>query len=399
MTAALQEKRNVAILVVSQTLYLIASVTVMTLSGVVGQQLSAYPALATLPIAMMTIGTLVSTFPASMYMKRVGRRLGFVTGAAMGGVLGGLLCFAAIAWQSFWLFCLGSGLLGLYQAFAMYYRFAAADVASPGFRSRAISYVMAGGVVAAFLGPWNASTVDLIGAVPLGGPYLTVAAAAVVAIALLTRLQVPASGEPQPGAQSRPLAAIARQPGFLVAVLSGASGYAVMMLVMTATPLAMRANGFGMDQVALVMQCHVLAMFAPSFFTGGLIARYGVSQILLAGSGLLATALLVATLGQGLEVFLLALIALGLGWNFLFLGGSTLLATVHSEAERGKVQGINDFIIFSLVALGSLLSGTLLHHIGWIALNLSVLPVTVVVIAATLWMKMGEPRQRTRVAS
>lgn len=384
------EKRNVGILVISQTLYLIASITVMTLSGVVGQQLSAYPALATLPIAMMTIGTLVSTFPASMYMKWAGRRIGFITGAGIGGLGGGALSFAAIAMESFWLFCAGSALLGLYQGFAMYYRFAAADVASVSFRSRAISYVMAGGVVAAFLGPWNASAADWLAAVPMGGPYLVIGASALLALALLSVLQVPASGEARSGDQGRPLAEVARQPGFRVAVLAGASAYAIMILVMTATPLAMRAQHFGMDDVAFVMQCHVLAMFAPSFFTGGLIARYGISQILLAGAGLLALALLVATLGQGLGYFLVALIALGLGWNFSFIGGSTLLSTVHSEAERGKVQGINDLIIFALVAVGSLLSGTLLHLVGWEVLNLSVLPFPVVVALVTVWYKLSQ---------
>lgn len=238
------EKRNVGILVIGQTLFMIASITVMTLSGVVGQQLSPDPGLATLPIAMMMLGTVVFTLPASLYMKRVGRRLGFITGATLGGVVGGLLAFTAVAVESFWLFCAGNLLLGLYQGFAMYYRFAAADVASPTFRSRAISYVMAGGVVAAFLGPWNASTASgWVASAPWGGPYLVIAVLALVAVVLLSFLRVPASGEPQPGDLSRPMRAIAAQPAFMVAVLAGAAGYAIMILVMTATSLAMRAEG------------------------------------------------------------------------------------------------------------------------------------------------------------
>ena len=380
-----REKQNVAILVTSQTLFMIASITVMTLSGVVGQQLSSEPSLATLPIAMMMIGTVISTLPASLYMKRVGRRLGFVTGATLGGVAGGLLSFIAIALGSFWLFCAANLLLGLYQGFAMYYRFAAADVASPAFRSRAISWVMAGGVVAAFLGPWNASAgSQLLASVPLGGPYLVIAALAFCAIGLLTQLRVPMSGEPQPGETSRAMGEIAALPTFKVAIIAAALGYAIMVLVMTATPLAMRGRGFEMSDVAFIMQWHVLGMFAPSFFTGSLIARFGFRRILLIGATLLVGTVIIANAGQTLTHFWLALVLLGVGWNFLFVGGSAMLATVHTEAERGKVQGVNDLIIFSLVAVGSLLAGQLLHFLGWEMLNMAMLPAILVVIFAIM---------------
>ncbi|MGM0987091.1 MAG: MFS transporter [Pseudomonadota bacterium] len=391
MEPASREKHNVAILVTSQVLFMIAAITVMTLSGVVGQQLSPDPGLATLPIAMMMLGTVASTLPASLYMKRVGRRRGFITGASLGGVAGGLLSFAAVALGAFWVFCAGNLLLGLYQGFAMYYRFAAADVASPAFRSRAISLVMAGGVAAAFLGPWNASAAtDLVAAVPLGGPYLVIALLALLAIALLTQLRVPSSGEPQPGETSRPMAVIAARPSFRVAVLAGAVGYAIMVLVMTATPLAMRARGFEMHQVAFIMQWHVLGMFAPSFVTGSLIVRFGVPRILLAGGLLLTGTVAVANLGTALAHFWVALVLLGIGWNFLFVGGSALLSTVHGEAERGKVQGVNDLIIFSLVALGSLMAGALLHRLGWEALNLAMLPAILIVMLATLWLGVSQ---------
>ncbi|MCE8034050.1 MFS transporter [Halomonas sp. MCCC 1A11057] len=394
MESARREKQNVAILVASQVLFMVASITVMTLSGVVGQQLSPDPGLATLPIAMMMLGTVVSTLPASLYMKRVGRRRGFITGASLGGVAGGLLSFGAIALGSFWLFCAGNLLLGLYQGFAMYYRFAAADVASPAFRSRAISFVMAGGVAAAFLGPWNASAATgLIAGVPSGGPYLVIAILALLAIGLLTQLRVPPSGEPQPGATSRPMAEIATLPKFRVAVLAGAVGYAIMILVMTATPLAMRAQGFEMSQVAFIMQWHVLGMFAPSFVTGSLIARFGAQRILLSGATLLIGTVLVANLGTSLAHFWVALVLLGVGWNFLFVGGSAMLSTVHSEAERGKVQGINDLIIFTLVAIGSLMAGQLLHRLGWEALNLAMLPLILLVALATLWFSMKAKSQ------
>ncbi len=390
----LQEKRNVAILVTSQTLYMVASITVMTLSGVVGLQLSPDPGMATLPIAMMMLGALVSTLPASLFMKRVGRQTGFITGAALGGVAGGVLAFTGIAQQSFALFCAGNLLIGLYQGFAMYYRFAAADVASPAFRSRAISFVMAGGVVAAFLGPWNASlTNDWVTSVPDGSPYLIIAALALLAILLLAFLRVPPSGEPQPGDLSRPLIEIASQPQFVVAALAASVGYAVMALVMTATPLSMRAAGYERSQMALVMQWHVLGMFAPSFITGSLIARFGVSRIILTGCALLVGTALIASQGNSLVHFFVALVLLGIGWNFLFIGGSTLLTGTHSETERGKVQGVNDLLIFTMVAASSLLAGKLLHLLGWASMNLAMLPMVALVVAATLWLTFRQRRQ------
>ncbi|MGM0616377.1 MAG: MFS transporter [Pseudomonadota bacterium] len=384
-----REKLNVAILVVSQMLFMVATITVMTLSGVVGQQLSPNPAYATLPIAIMMIGTVTSTLPASLFMKRVGRRMGFILGAGLGGVGGGLVSLGGIAAGSFWLFCAGNLLIGLYQGFAMYYRFAAVDVASPGFRSKAISLVMAGGVVAAFLGPWNASaTLDWVPGVPSGGPYLIIALLALFAIGLLSQLKVPASGEPQPGEVTRPMASIARQPRFRVAVIAGAIGYGVMVLVMTATPLAMRGQGFEMSQVAFIMQWHVLGMYAPSFFTGSLISRFGVERILTAGVVILLGTVLFSNLGTSMAHFWVALVLLGIGWNFLFIGGSALLAATHSEAERGKVQGVNDLIIFSLVAVGSLMSGQLLHHLGWETLNLAMLlPILIIAIALVGWQQ------------
>lgn len=384
------EKRNVAILVISQVMFMVAAITVMTLSGVVGQQLSPAPDLATLPIAIMMLGTVISTLPASLFMKKVGRRRGFIVGAAVGGAGGGVLSFAGIANQSFVMFCLGSLLLGLYQGFAMYYRFAALDVASPSFRSRAISFVLAGGVVAAFLGPWNASNMgNLVPTVPFGGPYLIIAFLAVVAIALLSQLKVPSAGEPHEGESTRPLRTIVRSPAFMVALSAGAIAYAIMVLVMTATPLAMRAQAFDMRQVAFIMQWHVLGMYAPSFFTGTLIARIGLGRTLMAGCLILVGSAVASQMGSTLMHFWVALVLLGVGWNFLFIGGSTLLASLHTEAERGKVQGINDLVIFTMVTLGSLMSGTLMHHLGWEMMNLLMLAPIGIVVLSILWMRFN----------
>lgn len=386
MSTYAREKKNVAILVTSQLLFMIASITVTTLSGVIGQQLSPDPSLATLPISLMMIGTLLSTLPASLYMKRVGRRRGFITGASLGGIGGASLSVFAITQESFLLFCLGNMLIGLYQGFAMYYRFAAADVASPAFRSRAISFVMAAGLVAAFLGPWNASKMtNLIPNIPNAGPFVMIAVFAVLAILLLSQLRVPPTGEPQPGDTERPMKHIVRQPTFLVALLSGTVGYTVMALVMTATPLALRARGFDMGEVAFIIQWHVLGMFAPSFITGGLISRFGVDRIILTGTLVFLGSIVVALMGETLTHFWFSLVLLGIGWNFLFISGSALVATTHTESERGKVQGMNDLVIFSFVAAGSLMAGTLLHTLGWAKLNLAMLPAILLVGIVTWW--------------
>ncbi|MCO4321019.1 MFS transporter [Aliidiomarina quisquiliarum] len=386
MSTYAREKKNVAILVTSQLLFMIASITVTTLSGVIGQQLSPDPSLATLPISLMMIGTLLSTLPASLYMKRVGRRRGFITGASLGGIGGASLSVFAITQESFLLFCLGNMLIGLYQGFAMYYRFAAADVASPAFRSRAISFVMAAGLVAAFLGPWNASKMtNLIPNIPNAGPFVMIAVFAVLAILLLSQLRVPPTGEPQPGDTERPMKYIVRQPTLLVALLSGTVGYTVMALVMTATPLALRARGYDMGEVAFIIQWHVLGMFAPSFITGGLISRFGVDRIILTGTLVFLGSIVVALMGETLTHFWFSLVLLGIGWNFLFISGSALVATTHTESERGKVQGMNDLVIFSFVAAGSLMAGTLLHTLGWAKLNLAMLPAILLVGIVTWW--------------
>jgi MFS family permease len=385
MAATSLERRNVGILAANQALFLIAAITVMTLSGIVGQRLTPNPALATLPVAMMMIGVVVTSLPASLLMKRVGRRAGFITGTLVGGAAGGALSVLAISLESFALFCLGSLLLGIYQAFANLHRFAAADAASPAFESRAISLVLAGGVVAAFLGPLNASrTIDLVPGITHAGPYAVLVVLSLAGGALHLLLRIPDEQQARTGPQ-RPVGVVAAQPAFGVAVLAGTVGYAVMILVMTATPLAMRSAGFDLADAATVMQWHVLGMFAPSFVTGHLIARFGLPRVLLAGAAILTGAVGAAVAGQGKAHFWLALVLLGIGWNFLYVGGSALLARTHRPAERGKIQGLNELVVFSAVAIGSLAAGALLHTVGWTTLNLLLLPFIASTAVATLW--------------
>lgn len=379
------ERRNVAILATNQALFLIAAITVMTLGGLVGEQLTPDPALATLPIAMMMIGVVVASVPASLLMKKVGRRSGFVTGTLVGGVAGGGVSVLAISVGSFALFCVGNLLLGVYQAFANLHRFAAADAAGPAFESKAISLVLAGGVVAAFLGPLNASrATDLLPGITGAGPYAIIVVLSLAGGALHLWLRIPHEQQARTGYQ-RPVTAIAAQPAFGVAVLAATVGYAVMILVMTATPLAMRDAGFGLADAATIMQWHVLGMFAPSFVTGHLIARFGLPAMLLAGAAVLTASVGAAVTGQSMAHFWLALVLLGVGWNFLYVGGSALLAQTHLPAERGKIQGLNEFVVFTAVALGSLAAGALLHTVGWTALNLLLLPFVAATAAVTLW--------------
>jgi MFS family permease len=390
-----RERINVTILASNQALFLIAAITVMTLSGLVGQRLAPNPALATLPVAMMMIGVVLAALPASLFMKRMGRRAGFIAGALVGGAGGGALSVVAIDLDAFWLFCAGNLLLGVYQAFANYHRFAAADAASPAFESQAISLVLAGGVVAAFLGPLNASrTTDLIASAPDGGPYAIIVGLAVLGSGLHAWLKIPDEHQARTGPQ-RPLGEIVRGGSFQVALLAATVGYAIMILVMTATPLAMQAAGFGLPRAATIMQWHVLGMFAPSFVTGHLIARFGLPNILLAGAAALAGSVGAAVAGSSMGHFWLALVLLGIGWNFLFVAGSALLATTHTPAERGKVQGVNELVIFTAVAIGSLLAGVLLHTVGWATLNLLLLPFVIVTAIVTWrWRRQTRPDPR-----
>lgn len=375
------EVGNVLILAGSQSLFTITTITVMTLASVIGLRLSTDPALATLPIALMMLATVLTTLPASLLMKRIGRRAGFILGASVGGALGSILMLTGVARSSFTFFCAGMFLIGIYQSFAMYYRFAAADVTRVQFRSRAISFVMAGGVVAAVLGPLNArASLGLIPSVLLGEPFLVTLLVSLLAIALLSLLKVPADGAMSPEQLStRPLAVLARHRGFLPAVLASMVSFSLMVLYMTVTPLGMQEQGFSLTQITIVVQSQVLSMFIPAFFTGILINRFGLLPILWSGVALMSAAMLIGAVSASLPVYMASRIALGVGWNFLFVGGAVLLSTTHTSAERGKVQGVNDQAMFIVAALGSIAAAILLQRLGWNMLHLaSLLPVALV---------------------
>ncbi len=387
-----------AVLAVCQALFNSGGVIAITLGGLVGFNLAGDKTLATLPVTMVVGGTALATIPASLLMGRIGRRLGFMLGAGI-GTLGALIATLGIFLGDFAIFCLGSLLLGIHSGFAHYYRFAAADVASAVFRPKAISLVLAGGVAAGYLGPEIAKyTKDLISLHAFAGTYMAAAALSALSVLLLSFVDVPLPTAAEAAAVRRPLSAIARQPVFMIAALSGMVGYGFMNLLMTATPLAMTQHyHFHFNQAATVIQWHVVAMFAPSFFTGALIARAGALNVILAGVAINLLCVAVAMAGVAYENFWLSLTLLGLGWNFMYVGGSTLLTESYRPAERAKTQAANDFLVFFTVAVSSLSSGALLHRGGWVTILFLALPWLGLAAIATLVLMMS--RRRANLAA
>jgi len=385
---ALRAKKNVAVLAVCQALFTAATSILTATGGLVGYRLAADKSLATLPVTAVVVGIAVATIPASLLMGRVGRRAGFVVGALIGATGGGLASFALYV-GSFPVFSLGTMLVGMFVAFGQYYRFAAADVAGQGFKGKAISLVLAGGVVAGFVGPELAKwSKDLVGDTRFLGTYVVVVALGLVSAVLVMAVDIPRPPASVRRARGRPIWRIMCRPTFVVAALNGMVGYGVMSLVMTATPLAMVASRYPFDDAATVIQWHVVAMFAPAFVTGSLIDRFGVLKVMLSGAAAITGGLGFALSGQGLGHYWAALVLLGLGWNFMFIGGTTLLTETYEPAERAKTQAANDFLVFAAVASASLSSGQILYRFGWEAVNLGALPFLALAIGATLWLAL-----------
>lgn len=387
---------QVFLLASAQALFQIVSVLVMTIGGLAGSILAPSPEFATAPIAAMFLGTAVSTVPASMWMSRAGRKVGFVTGASL-GMLGGLLAAAGMMTSSLILLCAGTFLAGTYQGFAQFYRFAAAEVSDERFKPRAISLVLAGGVVAALVGPLLARWGGDLLHPTYTASFLFLSAASAIAIGVLLGVNVPKNVDTDDDrANARPLSAIVGQPTYLVALFAAVTGYGVMILAMTATPLAMTHHHHDLSSTVTVIQLHVLAMFLPSFVTGSLIARFGVLTIMQAGIALLVAHVLLALTGTGFYNFTAALIMLGVGWNFLYIGGTNLLTRSYSSAEKGKAQATNDLTVFLVGLCASLSAGVLQNTIGWQALNLWLLPWLALAAAAILWLQLSTKRTAAR---
>jgi MFS family permease len=367
--------RNVALYFACQALAASSTSLLAATSAIVGAMLAPDPRLATVPAALSQLATFATTYPASHLMARLGRRAGFSLGAAL-GVLGGAAATLGVVHRSFLGFCAGLVLTGGQAGFATFYRFAAVESARPDRRERALGWVMSAGVLAAFLGPWLARRASTVGSTAFagtfGGAFVALLAMAVVSLGLLQLLGATAA----PVASDRPRAAlrdIARKPAFLRFAVAGMVSGATMVFIMVVTPLAMADCHHGFDRTAGVIQWHVLAMFAPSFVTGRLVARFGAPQIVRGGLGLCAAAAIVNATGTSVLHFQIGLILLGLGWNLAFLGVTTAVARVAPE-ERAAAQGLNDVLVFSAVALASLAGGVVEYTAGWRALNLAVLP-------------------------
>lgn len=381
----ISRERNVLLLAACQALFWGALMVGITMSGLVGQILAADKSLATLPAGIMALAAILVTRPASVLMQRLGRRAGFFLGA-FAGVAGGLVSAEAIFAGDFLLFCLGSGILGGYQAVGQYYRLAATDLATPERRGRAVSTVMLGGIVAALAAPslaiWSK---DLFAPVFFAGSFLFVAALSILATGFIAFLSEARPAAQQQTKAGRPMREILRQPSLIVAIANAGVAQGVMVLVMLATPLAMVACNYPVTDAASVIQWHVLGMFLPSFFSGRLIDRFGTSAIALAGAAMLTASMAIAAAGVDFVNFSLALILLGTGWNFMYVAGTTMIAASHRPEERGRVQGTAELAIAIIAAVASFASGGLLHHLGWTAVNLAAAPLVVLAAALTLW--------------
>ena len=358
--------RNVLLLILAQAMSSTSVTVVSAVGSLAGYALASNKALATLPSTMSVMGTALSTIPASMLMKRLGRRLGFMVGT-LAAMAGGVISVLALAHGSFWLLTAAALLLGVSVAFAQQYRFAAAETSLPEGRSRAISFVLVGGLAAAFAGPMLArATVQIFETTYLGS-YLCVPVLGLLGASLLTGLRMPPPVEEavRVGGPVRPITQIVLQPIFIVAVLAQMMGQGVMNLLMTGTPLAMMANHHTFADTAFVIQWHVVGMFLPGFFTGTLVQRWGERTVIVLGIVLNLLAVAAAALETGVLNFWLAMTLNGIGWNFMFVAGSTLVTKAYAPAERARTQAANDFLVFGTAAVTSLSSGQLLHHRGW----------------------------------
>ena len=357
----------------------------VTTAAIIGSHLADNLALATLPLAIQFVAVTATTIPASLLMRAIGRRAGFLLASVI-GIFGASCGALGIYLESFSLFCIGALGTGIYTGFGQYFRFAAIEVALPEKKNTAISYVLAGGIVAAFIGP-NLAYLgkDVFALTYLGSLLAVVLLYAINGVNLLfIKLPPPLARDLRP--TTRPMLRIAAQPAFIAAVTSATVGYSVMVLLMTATPLAMMHHQHHFGDVAFVIQWHTLGMFVPSFFTGHLINRFGVQRIILCGAGLMLLCILVNFNGTSVNHFWAALLALGVGWNFMFIGGTSLLSSSYRIEESAKAQAFNDFVVFSIAAVSSLSAGALLHWMSWERVNYAAIPVLLLALLSQVWL-------------
>jgi len=389
-------RRNVLLLAVCQASMMTGNSLIIVTSALVGDALAADKSLATLPLALRFLAMMIMTIPASLLMNVTGRRLGFMLGTLL-GLAGGVIATVGIYRHDFFWFCVANVLIGMFNGFGVYYRFAAVDTATPDYRSRAISYVMAGGVIAAVAGPnlanWSS---DWISSAFFAGSYLTLIAVYALSLVALVFIDIPPPDAAKDSAPGRALSVIMLQPTFIVAAITGMLGYALMSLIMTATPLTMRIHEHTFSDTAFVIQWHVLGMFAPSFFTGNLIKRFGVLKVMTSGAILVLACSIINLTGTTMLHLWSALLLLGVGWNFLFIGATTLLTETYTEPEKAKTQAVNDFLVFTAVTAAVLSAGWLQHFVGWKAVNAGALPFILLMLAAIYWLQRVREKSVSR---
>jgi MFS family permease len=386
----LPEKRNVALLASAQALLFTNNVTLIALNGLAGYQLAADKSFATLPVTTQIIGSALAAMPASNLMQKIGRRAGFQLGTLL-GFFGGAIATYGIYARSMTLLCLGTFVLGIYAAFGQFYRFAAADSAQPAFKAKAISLVVAGGLVGGIIGPALSKWTRNLASVEFLASYASLMGFCVLTALLLAGLNIPKPQAAASDAPARPLREVAAQPVFIVATVASAFGYGVMNFLMTATPLAMGVCGHPYGAAADVISAHVIAMFAPSFFTGSIIQRFGPHKVILAGVLILFGCTVVALSGVDVAHFWWSLVLLGLGWNFMFVGGSTMLTETYRPSERARAQGLHDLLVFVTTATSSFASGLILKNNGWAMLNYVAIPFIAAAGIAVLWLHARQP--------
>ena len=374
------------LLALCQGFFLTNNVVFIAINGLVGLQLAPLGWMATLPVTGYVVGGALSAALVAKTQARFGRKRSFQFGLIVAALSAALCAYAAVS-KNFWLLVAATVIAGYYNANAALYRFAGPELVAPEFKERALSLVLAGGIIGAFAGPNLANATRSMLDVPFAAAYLSLVAVALLSLAVLSMIRFPEHHAPLPGASSgRPLSQIVRQPVFIVAVAAGALGYGVMNLLMAATPIAMARCGLPFSDAALVLEWHVLGMFVPSFFTGHLIKRFGALPVMVVGVLLNLVCIGVALSGVELMQFLVALFTLGVGWNFLFVGGSTLLTQAYRPEERIKTQGAMDFCVFTTMAVTSFASGALITTRGWDWLNYGSLPVVLLIALALLWL-------------
>lgn len=380
--------RSLWLLALCQGLFLTNNVTFIAINGLVGLNMAPYGWMATLPVMGYVVGGALATPLVAATQARFGRRTSFQIGLAV-AVASALAGAWAVAAHQFWGLVAATVVAGYYSANGQLYRFAAAELALPAFREKAVSLVLAGGLIGAIAGPNLAARTRTLMEVPFTGAYLVLAGVGLLAMVLMAFVRFPAHQAPNAATSTgRPLGEIARQPAFIVACLSAAMGYGVMNLLMAATPLAMQQCGLGFDDAAFVLEWHVIGMFAPGFFTGHLIKRFGTLQVMAAGVALNLLCVAIALSGVELQQFVVSLFLLGVGWNFLFTGSTTLALTAYRPEEKDRAQAAVNFCVFAVMALSSLASGALVVTQGWTWLNIGSIPPLLLTAAGLLWLQV-----------